>query len=119
MAVNRLRVSDDGVIESPLSVEIPPTDLFSYIVSSGTPLSRQSPSYFDAASPSANYTVEEAVLIAKRFGCGLQSLGLRNQDKVLLYSGNDLFFPVMVWSITAAGGVFTGASPTASAHGTF
>lgn len=117
MAVNRLQVSDDGVIESPLSVEIPPTDLFSYIVSSGTALSRQSPSYFDATSPSKNYTVDDAVIMAKRFGRGLQSLGLNRQDKVLLYSGNDLFFPIVVWGVTAAGGVFTGASPTASAHG--
>jgi acyl-CoA synthetase (AMP-forming)/AMP-acid ligase II len=117
MAVNCLQFSQDGVIESPVSVPIPPTDLFSYIVSSGTALSRKSPQYFDATSPSSNYNLEDAERMAKRFGCGLQSIGLRKQQKVLLYSGNDLFFPVVLWGVTAAGGVFTGASPTASAHG--
>ncbi|KAL2785965.1 acetyl-CoA synthetase-like protein [Aspergillus keveii] len=116
MTVNRLQISSDGVIESPLSVPIPTTDLFSFIISSGTALSRKSPQYFDATSPSNNYTLEDAELMAKRFGRGLQSLGLKKQDKVLLYAGNDLFFPVILWGVTAAGGVFTGASPTASAH---
>jgi acyl-CoA synthetase (AMP-forming)/AMP-acid ligase II len=119
MTVNRLQISSDGVIESPLSVPIPTTDLFSYIISSGTVLSRKSPQYFDATSPSNNYTLEDAGLMAKRFGRGLQSLGLKKQDKVLLYAGNDLFFPVILWGVTAAGGVFTGASPTASVHGSF
>lgn len=117
MAVNRLQTSQDGVIESPLSVPIPPTDLFSYIVSSGTALSRKAPQYFDATSPSSSYTLEDAELMAKQFGRGLQSMGLQKQQKVLLYSGNDLFFPVVLWGVTAAGGVFTGASPTASVHG--
>lgn len=119
MTVDRLKISKEGVIESPLSVEIPTTDLFSYILSSGTPLPRKSPQYFNATSPSDNYTLEDASLMAKRFGCGLQSFGLKRQDKVLLYSGNDLFFPVVVWGVTAAGGVFTGASPSASVHGTY
>ncbi|KAL3472698.1 acetyl-CoA synthetase-like protein [Aspergillus californicus] len=116
MAVNRLQVSQEGVIESPLSVPIPPIDLFSYIVSSGTALSRKAPQYFDATSPSSSYTLEDAELMAKRFGRGLQLMGLQKQQKVLLYSGNNLFFPVALWGVTAAGGVFTGASPTASAH---
>ncbi|KAL3443707.1 acetyl-CoA synthetase-like protein [Aspergillus insuetus] len=116
MTVNRLQCSKDGVIESPLSVSIPTTDLFSYIISSGTALARKSPQYFDATSPSNNYTLEDAELMAKRFGRGLQKLGLKKQDKVLLYAGNDLFFPIVLWGVTAAGGVFTGASPTASVH---
>lgn len=117
MAVNRLQVSQEGVIESPLSVPIPTTDLFSYIVSSGSGLSHKAPQYFDATSPSSCYTLEDAELRAKRFGRGLQSMGLQKQQKVVLYSGNNLFFPVVLWGVTAAGGVFTGASPTASVHG--
>ncbi|RAH76351.1 acetyl-CoA synthetase-like protein, partial [Aspergillus japonicus CBS 114.51] len=115
--IDRLRISDRGEIESPMSVEIPPTDLFSYITSGGTPISRQSPQYFDATAPTANYTLQDAELMAKRFGYGLQKvMQLRKQEKVLLHSGNDLLFPIVVWGVTAAGGVFTGASPSASVY---
>ena len=51
----------------------------------------------------------------KRFGKGLQKNGLQRGDRVLLYAGNKLFFPVVMWSVTAAGAIFTAASPSASA----
>ncbi|PYH81914.1 acetyl-CoA synthetase-like protein [Aspergillus uvarum CBS 121591] len=115
--IDRLRISDRGEIESPISVAIPATDLFSYITSAGTAISRKSPQYFDATAPDVSYTLEDAELMVKQFGCGLQkTMRLRKQDKVLLYSGNDLLFPIVVWGVTAAGGVFTGASPSATVH---
>ncbi|KAF9892990.1 hypothetical protein FE257_012401 [Aspergillus nanangensis] len=116
MTVQRMQQNAQGIISCSLKVEIPAVDLFTYVFSSGTPVSRQSPQYFDATAPAVNYCLEDAELMARQFGRGLQSSGLRKQDKVLLYSPNSLFFPVVIWAVTAAGGVFTGASPTASVY---
>jgi 4-coumarate--CoA ligase len=38
--------------------------------------------------------------------------GLQRGDRVLVYSGNNLFFPVLFMGILMAGGVFTGANPS-------
>ncbi|KAK5400809.1 hypothetical protein LTR06_011230 [Exophiala xenobiotica] len=103
------------VIKSSLSIEIPAIDIASYVFSSGTTISRGAPQYYDAESPSRNYSLAQAEIHVKRFARGLQNLGLRPGDRVLLYSGNRLFFPVVLWSVAAAGMVFTAASPTASA----
>lgn len=110
-------VVDQVSLESPYKIKIPATDIFSYVVSSGDSISRKSPQYFDASAPSSNLSLEDAEVMAKRFGKGLQDLGLQKQEKVLLCSPNTLFFPVILWGVTAAGGVFTGCSPTASVYG--
>lgn len=42
---------------------------------------------------------------------GMRKSGLKQGDRVLLFSGNDLFFPVVFMGIIMAGGIFTGANP--------
>lgn len=51
-------------------------------------------------------------LWAKRLAAGLRAAGLRPGEAVLLFSGNTLFFPVVVLGVIMAGGIFTGANPT-------
>ncbi|KAL3419965.1 4-coumarate-CoA ligase-like protein 2 [Phlyctema vagabunda] len=48
---------------------------------------------------------------SQRFAIGLQKAGLKPGDRVLLFSGNNLFFPVAFMGILMAGGIFTGANP--------
>ena len=103
------------IIVSPLSIDIVATDIASYVFSSGTLSSRRTPQYYDAESPSNNFSLSQAEIFVKRFGKGLQKNGLQRGDRVLLYAGNNLFFPIVMWSVTAAGGIFTAASPSASA----
>jgi long-subunit acyl-CoA synthetase (AMP-forming) len=105
------------MIESPYKVDIPVTDVASFVFNSGTPSSRQVPQYFDAASPSKCFSLSEAEGFVKQVAKGLEVLGLRPDDKVLLYSHNRLFFPVLLWGVLAARCVFTAASPTASVSG--
>lgn len=47
-----------------------------------------------------------------RLAAGLRRAGLRHGDRVLLYSGNSVFFPVVLIGIIMAGGVYTGANPS-------
>ena len=46
----------------------------------------------------------------------LNSQNFKPGDRVLLFSGNDLFFPVAFMGVVMAGGVFTGANPTYTAR---
>lgn len=81
------------MIESPYKVDIPATDVASFIFNSGTPTSRQAPQYFDAASPSKCFSFSEAEVFVKQAAKRLEALGLQPDDKVLLFSHNRLFFP--------------------------
>lgn len=49
---------------------------------------------------------------AKRFAAGLRDNGLKAGDRVLLFSGNTIFFPVVFMGTIMAEGVFSGANPS-------
>ncbi|KAL2851053.1 hypothetical protein BJY01DRAFT_261087 [Aspergillus pseudoustus] len=102
------------IIKSPHQIDIPVTDVASFVFSSGTATSRETPQYFDAAIPTKNFSLAQAEVYVKQIASGLEALGLRPNDKVLLYSNNSLFFPVLLWSVLAGRFVFTAASPSAS-----
>ncbi|KAH7127789.1 hypothetical protein B0J13DRAFT_645805 [Dactylonectria estremocensis] len=106
------------VIESPFAVDlnIPVIDIPSYVFSTRNPQEKAKPVYFDARNPSVNLSLQEAEVYVKRLARGLIALGLQPGDKVLLISQNNLFVPVVLWGVIAAGCVFTAASPGASAY---
>ncbi|KUI62655.1 4-coumarate--CoA ligase-like 7 [Cytospora mali] len=67
----------------------------------------------DAGRPDTLFlTMEEYRLLAKRVGLGLQQAGLKPGDRVLVYSGNNVYFPSIFLGVLMAGGIFTGANPT-------
>jgi 4-coumarate--CoA ligase len=100
---------------SPYSIDIPTVDAATFIFESAG--SRDTPLYFDADLPFQCFSLAEGELLTKRFARGLQKLGLEAGDRVLLYSGNHLYFPVVIWGTIAAGCIFTAVSPTASSAG--
>ncbi|CVL03623.1 related to 4-coumarate--CoA ligase [Fusarium proliferatum] len=102
------------VHKSPFELEIPNVDLATFIFSSGTRDSRSQPQYFDAENPALNFSLEQAEGWVKQWAKGLQDLGFRTNDKVLLYSGNSLYFPIVFWGVVASGCAFTGCSPSSS-----
>ncbi|KAL4895899.1 hypothetical protein BDV59DRAFT_199873 [Aspergillus ambiguus] len=95
-------------------IEIPDTHLASLLFTSPThPLSKTHRSYSEAARPDTHYfTTYDFRLWCQRFAAGLRKSGLQTGDRLLLFSGNDLFFPVVFMGTIMAGGVFTGANPT-------
>lgn len=94
-------------------IEIPNTHLASLLLNSPTaPLSQSRPCYLDAARPETHYlTPHDLRLWSQRLAAGLRESGLRKGDRVLLFSGNDLFFPVVFMGVIMAGGIFSGANP--------
>ncbi|KAL4774504.1 hypothetical protein BDW60DRAFT_226922 [Aspergillus nidulans var. acristatus] len=104
------------ILTSPLRIPIPITDVASFVFSSGTPTTRQTPQYFDASKPSKNFSLAQAEVLVKQIAKGLEDLGLQPNDKVLLYSHNALFFPVLLWGVLAGRCVFTAVAGGASVN---
>lgn len=102
---------------APHTIPIPATDIASFIFA-GDVAAQQSPQFFDADTPARHYSLAQAQTYVKQVAHGLQTkLHLQPDDKVLLYSGNNLYFPVLLWGVTAARCVFTAANPSASENG--
>lgn len=67
----------------------------------------------DAENPDTHYfTLRAWALWSSRLAVGLQKAGLQKGDRVLLFSGNKLFSPVLFMGTLFAEGIFTGANPT-------
>lgn len=95
-------------------IDVPNTHLASLLLTSPTaPLSQTKRCYLEAARPDTHYfTPHDFRLWSQRFAAGLRKAGLKPGGRVLLFSGNDLFFPVVFMGVIMAGGIFTGANPT-------
>ncbi|KAF7625436.1 putative 4-coumarate-CoA ligase [Aspergillus flavus] len=95
-------------------VHVPDAHLATVLFTSPThPLSKTHRCFSEAARPDTHYfTTHDFRLWSKRFAAGLRKAGLQPGDRVLLFSGNDLFFPVVFMGIIMAGGIFSGANPT-------
>ncbi|KAL3485068.1 hypothetical protein BJX62DRAFT_229810 [Aspergillus germanicus] len=75
-------------------------------------LSKSERSFIDVDHPDTHFlTRHEFRLWSQRFAAGLRESGLKPGDRVLLFSGNSIFFPVIYMGIIMAGGVFTSANP--------
>ncbi|KAF4919838.1 4-coumarate--CoA ligase-like 7 [Colletotrichum viniferum] len=100
-------------IKSRWSEPIPNCSLQKWIFgSSSAPLSDRK-AFYDADRPETHYlTFADYRLVAKQIAIGLQKAGLKPGDRVLLFSGNNLLFPVIFMGVLMAGGIFTGANPT-------
>lgn len=100
-------------IHSRWSAEIPKGSLQSWVFGSSFGALSDEPQFIDPERPSTHFlTLSQYRLWAKRIALGLIEAGLKPGDRVLLFSGNTLFTPVIFMGILMAGGVFTGANPS-------
>lgn len=99
-------------ISSRWSCEIPKCSLTTYLFESPTAPLPKKPLYIDALNPNKFVSYYAYRSLVQRIASGLLALGLRPGDRVLLFSGNNIFFPSFLNGIIAAGGIFTGANPS-------
>lgn len=99
-------------IKSRWEIPIPRCSLQQWIFgSSNEPLPSQRV-LLDADRPDERFlTKAEYRLLAKRIALGLQRAGLKPGDRVLVFSGNSVWFPAVFVGVLMAGGIFTGANP--------
>lgn len=94
------------------SIDIPLLSLTSYVFESpNAPLS-ETPVLIDAEKPEYYLSHHSYREWSKRLAAGLRQRGFQTGDRLLLYSGNSVFFPVVLQGTVMAGGIFTGANPS-------
>lgn len=94
------------------SVDIPAVDLPTFVFGAQTGDIGSGPVLLDADSPQ-RYRLSRTTyrLWSKRFAAGLIANGFQPGDRVLLFSSNSIFFPVVFMGTIMAGGVFSAANP--------
>ena len=99
-------------IKSRWTITIPDVSIPSLVFTSPThPISNEKPALLDAEDPSHYLTLHTYRLWSQRLAAGLLRNGLPKGGRVLLFSGNNLAFPVVFMGVVMAGGIFTGANP--------
>lgn len=101
------------VIRSKWTIDLPQVSLPTFIFDSPTAQLGTSPVFISTQNPDKHYlTISDYRLYAQRLASGLLRSGIQPGDRVLLYSGNTLFFPTVFVGVVMAGAIFTGANPT-------
>lgn len=99
-------------ISSRWTLPIPNISLPSFLFTSSTHPLPLKPAFLDASRPDTHQlSLNTFRLWSQRFASGLKNAGLQPGDRVLLFSGNNVFFPVVFIGVLMAGGIFTGANP--------
>ncbi|KAI0156769.1 acetyl-CoA synthetase-like protein [Xylariaceae sp. FL1272] len=101
------------VVSSRWQTPIPVCSLQKWVFGSSFDPLPDTPQYIDPDRAETHFITRAGYrLWAKRIALGLQRAGLKPGDRVLLFSGNNLFFPSIFMGVMCAGGVFTGANPS-------
>lgn len=94
------------------AIPLPEVSFPDYIFKDASTSLSHKPLFVDADHPDSVFLTQESFrLWSKRLGAGLKANGLRPGDRVLLFSANDIFFPVVFMGIIMAGGIFTAGNP--------
>ncbi|KAH8170475.1 AMP-binding enzyme domain-containing protein [Sarocladium implicatum] len=96
------------------TLDIPQTNILSYLFEQG-PVSEE-PLWFDSKDASTNLSPKQLLEWVKRLGFGLQRLGLKKGDVVMICTPNQIFVPVAYLGIVGAGCIFSGANPAYTVH---
>lgn len=94
------------------SIDIPTQSLSTFVFGSSNATLEGKPLIIDAEKPNVYISHHSYREWSKRLARGLRKAGLQNGDRVLLFSGNSVFFPVIIQGAVMAGGIFTGANPS-------
>ncbi|KAF3798385.1 Acyl-CoA ligase azaF [Colletotrichum gloeosporioides] len=98
------------IFSSRYQIDIPAVDILTYVF--GTPALRSDPPLFvDAEKPSRALRKGELETCVKRLAGGLrQTLDLQDDDVVVAFAKNCIWYPVVFLGAICAGGIFSGAN---------
>ena len=98
-------------IESRFTVDIPQCSIQKWILGSSSGPLPESKAWIDPDDTTRFLSLSGARLLAKRIAVGLKDHGLQPGDRVLIFSGNSIYFPALVLGTWMAECIFTGANP--------
>ncbi|KAF4472642.1 4-coumarate- ligase 2 [Fusarium albosuccineum] len=93
-------------VSSPYPVlDIPQKNVLSYLFGDGDV--SEEPLWIDSKDPDNNLSPKQLVGWVKRLGCGLERLGVKRGEVVLICTPNSIFIPVAFLGIVGAGFIFS------------
>ncbi len=98
------------------NIEIPSSNLLTHLFASSDNIT-DDPVWIDCDDTSNSLSTRQAIYWIKRLGCGLQTLGLKRGDVVLLCTTNHIYVPVAYFGIVGSTCVFSGANPNYTPSG--
>jgi 4-coumarate--CoA ligase len=92
-------------------IDIPDVDVLTYVF--GTPTPGDGPFvYLDAETQTQGFRKSELETYVKKLAGGLRATKrIKNDDVILAYTQNSIWYPIIVLGAICAGGIFTGANP--------
>ena len=107
------------VYKSPFpDVEIPKVNILDYIFPENETPST-TPIWIDSNDSSISLSPSQALQWAKRLAFGLEKLGVKKGEVVMVYTPNHIFVPVAYLGAVGAGYAFSGANPVYTLPGKF
>lgn len=104
------------VVQSPkMDLQIPETDILTHLFGYAQPSDQ--PIWIDATDPRKYLSARSLLQWAKRLALGLDHLGIKPGEVVLICSPNHIFVPAAYLGIIGSGRIFTGANPAYTADG--
>ena len=105
------------VVRSPYpDIDIPEQDVLTYLFGSRQSLP-ESPLWINAASPDIYLSLRTGLQWIKRLAIGLDKLGVRKGDVLMIVSPNHIFVPIAYLGAVGSGRIFSGANPLYTADG--
>lgn len=105
------------VIQSPYpDLKIPQQDILTYIFGSGHSLP-ESPLWINAANSDSYLSLRTGLQWIKRLAIGLDRLGVKSGEVLMMVSPNHIFVPVAYLGAVGSGRIFSGANPLYTVDG--
>lgn len=95
---------------SPFRLDIPATDVLSYVFPEGKEPTNK-PLWIDADDTTNSLAPKQLLGLVKRFGLGLDRLGIPKGEAVMMYTRNHIQIPVFYLTVAGTGRIFTGCNP--------
>ena len=90
-------------------LDIPKVDILSYLFPDNESLSEM-PVWFDSENPEYHLSPKELLQWVKRLAVGLDKLGVKRGEVVMIFTPNHVFVPVAYLGIVGSGRIFSGAN---------
>lgn len=91
-------------------LDIPKVNILSYLFPRNESPST-TPLWIDSSDDSTSLSPSQLLQWVKRLGFGLEKLGLKKGEVVMVYTPNHIFLPVAYLGSVGAGYAFSGANP--------
>ena len=98
------------------TLAIPKVDLLSYLFPLGVEPS-DTPIWIDSSNPNESLSPRQLLQWVKRLALGLDRLGVKEGDVVMIHTPNHIFVPVAYLGIVGSRRVFSGANPAYTVSG--